>query len=128
MMNRAVIGVGSNVEPHKNIELARSILAKELRFIAQSRFVSTAPIGHTDQPHFLNGAYLVDTPYDLNNFRSYLKKLEIRCGRTQSADKYAPRTIDMDIVVWNGIVIHNDFYERDFLRDAVLELVPQLHY
>ena len=44
-------------------------------------------------------------------------------GRVKSANKFGPRVIDLDIVVWNGEVTDEDYYSREFLRDAVEEVI-----
>lgn len=121
-MNRVVIGVGSNLDPGINIERARRILAQEQCLVSQSRFVRTAPIGPPDQPEYLNGAFLVRTELNRTDFKKYLQTVENRIGRERGPEKYGPRTIDLDIVVWNGEIVDNDYYERDFLRNAVLEV------
>ncbi|HUU26855.1 MAG TPA: 2-amino-4-hydroxy-6-hydroxymethyldihydropteridine diphosphokinase [archaeon] len=125
-MNIAVISVGSNLDPRANVTRARDLLEKEQRFLGQSSFVVTRPIGPKDQPDFLNGAFLISTELDLQGLKDALKKIESGMGRVIGADKWGPRTIDLDIVVWNGEVVDNDFYERDFVRNAVIELLPQL--
>ncbi|HLA40711.1 MAG TPA: 2-amino-4-hydroxy-6-hydroxymethyldihydropteridine diphosphokinase [Candidatus Glassbacteria bacterium] len=125
-MNRVVIAVGSNIEPEANIEKARSILAGALRLVGESAFVRTAPVGIAEQPDFINGAFLVETSLDCDRLRRYLKEVEKRIGRVRGAERYGPRRIDLDIVVWNGEVVDEDFYVRDFLRAACCELLPEL--
>ncbi|HEX7511155.1 MAG TPA: 2-amino-4-hydroxy-6-hydroxymethyldihydropteridine diphosphokinase [Chitinivibrionales bacterium] len=121
-MNIAAISVGSNIEAPRYIALAKETLQKEQTFLKESAFVTTAPIGTCNQPDFLNGAFLIGTELDLETFRGYLKKLEDRLGRVRQVDKFGPRTIDLDIVAWNGEIINDDFYERDFVTKAVEEL------
>ena len=126
MMNIAVISVGSNIEPEANIEKARLRLADSQKLVGVSAFVRTRPIGKLDQPHFLNGAFLVSTGLDQADFTKLLKEIENELGRVRTADKYGPRSIDLDLLVWNGRVIDEDFYRRSFVRDAVVELLPEL--
>ncbi len=128
MINQAVVGLGSNIEPSKNIPEAKKIIAQKQKVIAESKFVVTKPIGSTTQPDFLNGALLIETSLSLEDLKTDLKNIERQLGRHKQADKYAPRTIDLDIVVWNQTVIDHDFYERSFLKTAVLELIPNLKY
>ena len=115
-MNIAAIGVGSNIEPRKHIALAKQALEREQIFMMESAFVATAPIGTAAQPDFLNGAFLIGTNLDQDALRDYLKKLEDRLGRVRGPDKFGPRTIDLDLVVWNGRIVNDDFYEREFVR------------
>jgi 2-amino-4-hydroxy-6-hydroxymethyldihydropteridine diphosphokinase len=125
-MNRAVISVGSNIEPEKHVRWARQRIAEELKLVAESEFVETEPIGRPDQPNFLNGAFLVETSRSRDELEAWLKSLEQELGRVKQADKYGPRTIDLDLVVWNDAVVHPDVYEREFLRKAVRQLLPHL--
>ena len=125
-MNLAVIMVGSNIDPEFNLKKAREYLEKEQNLLAESSPVTTKPIGYKYQPDFVNGAFLISTELDMEILERSLKQIEVRLGRQKAADKYGPRTIDLDIVVWNGKVVNRDFYERDFVRKAVFELLPQL--
>ncbi|RJP57912.1 MAG: 2-amino-4-hydroxy-6-hydroxymethyldihydropteridine diphosphokinase [Candidatus Auribacter fodinae] len=125
-MNCAVISVGSNIEPYINIEQARSLLGEQVTFIRQSALVQTKPLGFSEQPDFINGAFLIKTSMNQDDLTVVLKGIEKKLGRVKTADKNGPRTIDLDIVVWNGNIIDNDYYTRDFLRQSVRELLPSL--
>ena len=126
-MNRVVIGMGSNIDPQKNIAKAKKQIAAEYSLIAESKFVETEPIGVKEQPNFINGAILIETTKNFHELTNWLKSLENSLGRVRSAEKYSPRTIDLDVVIWNNKVIDNDVYEREFLKKAVLEVQPNLH-
>jgi len=123
-VNLAVIGVGSNIDPHRHVAMARKALSEDGLLIAESRFVTTRPVGTTNQPDFLNGAFLVHTRGTLQALKRYLQAIETRLGRRRSADRFGPRTLDLDIVVWNNYIVHDDLYRRNFLRVAVKELLP----
>ncbi|MDE0214386.1 MAG: 2-amino-4-hydroxy-6-hydroxymethyldihydropteridine diphosphokinase [Deltaproteobacteria bacterium] len=125
-MNRAVIGVGSNIEPERNVPEARRHIAHRHVIVAASPFVQTRPVGCVDQPDFTNGALLVETPVDRERLRADLKAIEALLGRRRGEKRYGPRTIDLDIVVWNGRVVDPDFHTREFLRQAVMAVLPDL--
>jgi 2-amino-4-hydroxy-6-hydroxymethyldihydropteridine diphosphokinase len=122
MKHLCIIGIGSNINPEENIAEALRILGKENEISRVSRFIKTAPIGVTDQPDFLNGAVRVVTDKEKNNFRKYLKEVEDLLKRDRSAPKFGPRSIDLDIVVWDGEIIDNDYYRREFLKKVVDEI------
>jgi 2-amino-4-hydroxy-6-hydroxymethyldihydropteridine diphosphokinase len=122
-MNTVIVGVGSNIQPDSTIKQARTILSHEHQVIKESAFVATAPIGFTDQPDFVNGAFFVETDMDLPGFENYLKEVENRLGRVRTGNKFGPRTIDLDIIVWNGRVVSDDYATRDFVKKAVDELI-----
>lgn len=127
-MNTAVIGIGSNIEAERNIAAAISRLERLGRIAARSRFVRTAPVGVKDQPNFLNGAVLLITADGRTGLLARLKAIEDALGRDRAAPKFGPRTIDLDIVVWNGEVVDDDYYSRDFLQNAVKEIVPDIKF
>lgn len=97
-MNRLIIGVGSNIDPETHIANARSLLIAGHSLLAESEFVMTEPIGITDQPAFMNGAFLMETEFDREAFETFLKEIEDQLGRDRTAPRFGPRTIDLDIV------------------------------
>ena len=125
-MNTMIIAVGSNIKPEENVRLAREAIAGSMELVAESAWIRTKPIGFTDQPDFLNCAFLVRTGMECEEAKEWLKGVEKRLGRVRTRNRYGPRTIDLDIVVWNGRVIDDDVYLRDFLKGAVQELLPEL--
>lgn len=123
-MNRAVIGLGSNINPEENIRRAKAAIAREFRLIKSSSFVETEPVGFKEQDRFLNGALLIETELNADSLELHLKKLESELGRVKTDNKYGPRSIDIDILVWNGEVVDEEVYEREFLRKSIEELIP----
>jgi len=43
-------------------------------------------------------------------------------GRDRSQEKFGPRNIDLDILIWNNAIVDPDYYTRDFLRNSAAEL------
>ena len=125
-MNRAVISVGSNIDPFSNIVKAVKLLGQIVNILAQAPQVKTKPIGILNQRDFINGAFLIETSMAQTALKDQLKEIEKQLGRVKQVEKFGPRTIDLDIAVWNGQIVDKDFYERDFLRDAILILWPDL--
>lgn len=121
-LNDCIIGVGSNIDPEKNIQAALDILKLETDVKGISTWVTTTPIGITTQNDFVNGAIKINTSKTRKELKSYLKNLENRLGRNRTLPKFGPRVIDLDIVVWNDEIIDDDYYTRDFVRNAVNEL------
>ena len=126
-MNRAVVAFGSNIAPEENVPRALERLSREFTILARSKIVKTEPVGRPDQPNFLNGAVLIEISLDRNALKQRLLAIEAELGRVRDrADKYAPRTVDLDIAVWNDEIVDEDVYRRDFVRDAVGEVRPDL--
>jgi 2-amino-4-hydroxy-6-hydroxymethyldihydropteridine diphosphokinase len=127
-LNTAVISIGSNINPLNNILRAKEMLAANVTVAKESSFLATKPIGPTPQADYLNGSMLIQTEINLEQLRQLLKAIEKHLGRRDEDDRWGPRPIDLDITVWNDQIIDQDFYIRDFLRKAVLELIPELKY
>lgn len=124
--NQVIIGVGTNIQPLLHINEAKKYIQVELRLIGESSFIETEPVGLTDQPNFQNGAFLVETDMDRSNLKQCLIKIENKMGRIKGSDKNGPRTIDLDILVWNGKIVDKDVFERNFLKNSILELCPEM--
>jgi len=123
-MNTAVVSVGSNINPIENIETAKKKISREFKFISSSSFKETKPIGFKNQDDFYNGAFLLQTDKELDEVNMLLKKIEVDIGRVKTSNKQGPREIDLDIIILNNVVVDNDVYERKFLQNSVLELLP----
>jgi len=121
-LNLVIVGVGSNINPGDNVQKAKELISEKYIIIKSSRFIKTKPIGYKDQDDFLNGGFLIETSLEQHLFKQFLNDIENRLGRIRTDDKNEPRTIDLDIVIWNGNVVDSDYYERDFLQTIVKEL------
>jgi len=122
-LNTVVVGVGSNINPKDNIEKAKNYISSDHKLLKSSNFIKTKPIGYKNQDDFLNGALLVKTALCLETFKDYLKNIENNLGRQRTYNKNGPRTIDLDILLWNGDVVNVDYYEREFLQKVVNDLI-----
>lgn len=129
------IGVGSNIDPDRNVRQALLRLAEETTVKAISTFYRTRPVGSRGQPFFYNGVVEVATdlpPRELK--QSVLLEIEAAMGRRRSADRYASRPIDLDIVLYGDLVISGEgltipdpeIAERPFLAFPLHELEPGL--
>lgn len=134
-MSRVFIGVGSNIEPRENIRKALELLSREVKILGISTFYRTPPDGHQDQPSFYNGVIEAETnilPAKLK--RQILRQIETKLGRRRNEDKYASRTIDLDVLVYDDLTIATDeitvpdplIAERSFLVIPLCELAPDL--
>ena len=126
MPHEVVIGLGSNIDPEANLEQAVQELKSRFKVSKRSQWTRTKPIGIQDQPDFYNGALLLETELEQQSLKKELKRIEDLLGRDRSLPKFGPRTIDLDILIWNKKVVDEDYYERDFLRKGVEEIIPDL--
>lgn len=101
----AYLSLGSNIDKERNIARAVELLAEMVTVRAVSPVYETAPAGDAKQEPFLNAAVIVemDRPPEALK-RDVLAVVEERLGRRRTADKNAPRTIDLDIVLYDDVV------------------------
>ena len=133
MRNRAYVSLGSNIEPEKNIKAALQLLAKYTTLAAVSTIWETEPVGFKAQANFLNGAAMVETGLSAPELKEQvLQRIEQELGRTRSANKNGPRTIDLDISLFNDEVLafagcqipSAEVLERSFVAIPMAEIAP----
>jgi 2-amino-4-hydroxy-6-hydroxymethyldihydropteridine diphosphokinase len=101
----AYLSVGSNIDKERNIKRAVELLAEMVPVRAVSSVYETAPVGKPDQEPFLNAAVIVETDRPPEALKQdVLAVVEERLGRRRTADRNAPRTIDLDIVLYDDAV------------------------
>jgi 2-amino-4-hydroxy-6-hydroxymethyldihydropteridine diphosphokinase len=125
-VNIVAIAVGSNIDPKNNITKGQQMLASRFTLLDASEMVETAPVGYVDQADFFNGAFLIETELPIKKLQQSLCEIESACNRLRTKNKFGPRTLDLDIVVFNNKIINKDFHNRPFVRDAILSLLPNL--
>lgn len=135
--NRAYVALGSNIHPERHLPDAVRRLGQLGRLLAVSRVYESQPVGKTDQPTFLNAAVLVETGLDPVEFKArVLQTIEQELGRVRTADKNAPRTIDLDIALWNDEVREvggrripdPELLERAYIARPLADLAPQYRH
>lgn len=105
-MHRVYLILGSNIDKERNLPAAVQLLATLSTVVAVSGVYETAPQGTLDQPNFFNAAVLLHTELDAATLKTdVLAEVERRLKRVRVADKNAPRTIDVDIVLFNDWVL-----------------------
>ena len=135
-MGRAYVGLGSNLgDREEMLRLAITGLAADpaIEVLAVSTFRETDPVGLEEQPRFLNGAAAVETELSPRDLLERLLELERRLGRTRGI-RFGPRTIDLDLLAYDGQVVdepglrvpHPRLAERRFALEPLVELEPEL--
>lgn len=101
------VSLGSNIEPEKNLVQAVRLLRSKCKVIAVSSVYRTAPQGFSQQPDFLNMAVKITTSVSPDTFKTdVLDWIERELGRQRDPfNRNAPRTIDLDISLWDDGVI-----------------------
>ena len=122
-LNNAIILLGSNIDPEKNIFLALDLLG---RVKTRSRIWKTESFG-TKGPDFLNMAVEIETEMNRDQLKqSMITCIEKALHRIRTEDKNAPRTIDLDTIVFNGEIVDEDIWHKAFVGIPVSELSPGL--
>ena len=129
------IGLGSNLgDRHRNCLSAIELLRQHgLPAIKQSSMYETKPWGVTEQPEFVN--MTVETETDLAPIKllEMLKKIEKDMGR-QDTIRWGPRIIDLDILLYDDIILKTDsltiphplMHEREFVLEPLSEIAGDL--
>jgi 2-amino-4-hydroxy-6-hydroxymethyldihydropteridine diphosphokinase len=130
------LGIGSNVgDRQAHIQKAVGLLRdhEHVQVVAVSRLIETEPVSALPQGKFLNGAIKINTDLMPNDLLSALKNVERRCGRSKP-EQNAPRTLDLDILLYDDVVIvdgktlsipHPRMTERVFVLEPLAEIAPE---
>jgi 2-amino-4-hydroxy-6-hydroxymethyldihydropteridine diphosphokinase len=124
-IHRACLLLGSNIEPERHLSLAVKRLQALLIVERVSHAWETPAVG-SEGPNFLNAALLVRTdlaPQELKE--QVLRPLENELGRVRSLDKNAPRTIDIDVILWDDHVLDETIWHLAHVAVPAEEIWPQ---
>jgi 2-amino-4-hydroxy-6-hydroxymethyldihydropteridine diphosphokinase len=120
------LGLGSNIAPEANIPRSLSLLQQHVQLQALSSFWESPPVGSSG-PNFLNAVALIHTDLDEDELRDQiLKKIETQLGRIRTQDPNAPRTIDLDILIFDDQIKDDQIWERAYLALPLSELIQTL--
>ena len=140
----AYIAVGSNREPEKHIREALMMLKRLVELTAVSTFYETDPIlapgeppvrKSKQNPPYWNGVWAIRTTKTPSSLKKeILRPIEETLGRQRNHQKYAPRTIDLDLILYDGMTKdasgiaqpHPEIRERPFVAIPLLEIAPNL--
>jgi 2-amino-4-hydroxy-6-hydroxymethyldihydropteridine diphosphokinase len=103
-VHRAYLSLGSNIEPEKNLRAAIAELRARFGALIVSPVYRSAAVGF-DGPDFLNLAVGLDTELDAVALDAWLHALEDRHGRRRDQPRYASRTLDVDIVLFDEAIV-----------------------
>ncbi|EBJ2739820.1 2-amino-4-hydroxy-6-hydroxymethyldihydropteridine diphosphokinase [Salmonella enterica] len=136
-MTIAYIALGSNLaSPLEQVNAALQAIADipDSRIVAVSSFYRTPPLGPQDQPDYLNAAVALDTTLSAEALLNHTQRIELQQGRTRKAERWGPRTLDLDIMLFGDSVIHTerltvphyDMKNRGFMLWPLFEIAPDL--
>lgn len=133
-MNKAYLLTGGN-EGDRFLHMQQARTNIELicgQLLLVSSIYETAPWGKTDQPDFLNQVLLIDTKFSPEELLKSILSIEEKGGRKRTI-KNAPRTIDIDILFYNDLILekpgltipHPRIAIRKFVLEPLNEISPE---
>lgn len=136
-MARVFIGLGSNLGDRlANLSRAAQRLAREpgVRVLRMSPILETEAVGGPPQGPYLNAVLELDTEHDPRALLGLLKAIEQQLGRAPSAVRWAPRPIDLDLLLYEDRVVeepdlripHPRLHTRWFVLEPLAQLAPGL--
>jgi 2-amino-4-hydroxy-6-hydroxymethyldihydropteridine diphosphokinase len=137
MMERVYIGLGSNLaEPLQQLRAALSAIARipQSSLQAQSSFYVSDPLGPADQPRYVNAVAAMDTALEPWQLLDALQRIEQEQGRVRKAERWGPRTLDLDILLFGERLLdderltvpHYHMHARPFVLYPLAEIAPEL--
>jgi 2-amino-4-hydroxy-6-hydroxymethyldihydropteridine diphosphokinase len=135
---RVYVGLGANLgDREATLRAAVDALAATpgVEVVAVSTLVDTTPVGHLDQPRFLNGVAVLETDLEARSLLGVLLAVEARFGRDRAAaPPQGPRTLDLDLLLYGDAEIdeeglripHPRLHERRFVLEPLQEVAPGL--
>jgi 2-amino-4-hydroxy-6-hydroxymethyldihydropteridine diphosphokinase len=133
-MARAYVGLGGNLgDRHANLRAAVAALGRAGTIVAVSPLYETAPVGYRDQRAFLNAVVALDTALAPVELLDALLAVERDLGRERTF-KNAPRTVDLDVLLYDDLIVdegdltipHPRMAERAFVLAPLAEIAPDL--
>lgn len=125
-MHHVVLGLGSNISPDQYLPKSVELLRKYVWVEAVSTAWETPAVGF-EGPDFLNAAALIQTPLLTAMLKEQvIRVVESQLGRIRTANKYTSRTIDLDILIFDGEVKYPNIWKYAYLAVPVAEIVPAL--
>ncbi|MGE6992625.1 2-amino-4-hydroxy-6-hydroxymethyldihydropteridine diphosphokinase [Pseudomonas sp. NPDC047961] len=134
-MERVYIGLGSNLaEPRRQLRGALDALTciRDSQLAAVSSLYLSDPLGPADQPRYNNAVAALDTSLSPLALLDALQAIELAQGRERKAERWGPRTLDLDILLFGNRLIseprltvpHYHMHARAFVLYPLAEIAP----
>ena len=126
--HEAYLNIGSNIEPEKHLRESIRLLREYGEVKAVSSVWQSHAFG-SDGPDFLNACVLFLTPlHDRELKEQVIRPIEAALGRVRGPDKYAPRTIDIDIILFDEEPHGGEFWSNAFVVVPLADLLPDFYH
>lgn len=124
-MARVYISIGSNIDAENNIRLAVDALQQHYGKLILSSVYESEAVGF-EGDNFLNLVAGLNTDEDVHTVADTLRKIEDENGRDRSGPRFSARTVDLDLLLYDDLVIHEDNLQlpRDEITKNAFVLLP----
>ena len=127
-LHKAYLNIGSNIEPERHLREAIRLLRERGQVKAISNVWQSHAYG-SNGPDFLNACILFLTSLDDRDLKEQIiHPIEAELGRVRGPDKYAPRTIDIDIILFDEEPFGWEFWSNAFVVVPLADLLPDYHH
>jgi len=134
-MITALVAMGGNQgDVEATFVAARDALNRlpETRVIASSLLYQTQPLGPQDQPDYMNAVVALETKYGASPLLAAMQQIELEHGRVRTGDRWGPRTLDLDLLTYNGVLTesealtlpHPEMQNRQFVLRPLCDIAP----
>ena len=121
-MATALIGMGSNIDPERHLTEAATEIRARFPSCGFSAVYRSKAVG-MEGDDFLNACCLIEGMPGREELVGWFKKLEDRHGRDRSEGSWKPRTLDLDLLVYDGTVVDDDLFRYPHVYVPASELV-----
>lgn len=136
-MAHVFIALGSNLQdPTLQVKLAINTLKQlpNIHVVAVSPFYRSKPLGPQDQNDYLNAVIKLTTTLLPLELLDQLQHIEKNQGRVRKANRWGPRTLDLDILLYDNLIIeserltipHYHMKKREFVLFPLFDIEPDL--
>ena len=133
-MSVVFLSLGSNQQRLKNLRFAINELTAEFGDLVKSNTYKNTAVGFSGND-FYNLVVKLETDYSVLELNDFLKKLESSAGRDHSMAKFSGRTLDVDILLFDDLVLHpefdiprNEIMIYSFVLQPLSEIAPNLKH
>lgn len=129
-MAEVFVAAGSNIEPQDKLRLALALLRERFGALHVSRAYRNRAVGFNGDD-FVNLAVGFSTDAAIEEVVKTLQQIEEHCGRPRTAPKFAPRAMDLDLLMYDDLVRHDgivlprpDLTRRAYMLGPMADIAP----
>lgn len=124
-LHLAFLSLGTNIEPEENLVRAVQLLQQHGRVEKVSSVWESRSVG-AEGPNYLNACVLFATPLEQNELKGQvLLPIEAQLGRRRTENRYAPRPMDIDVIIFDGKHCDDRYWDQAFVVIPLAEIYPE---